>query len=116
MVQLEIQGCIITLKIDTGAAVTVVNEPTYNRWHASYNTPLRPTSTKLKSYTGDLIPVLGTVQVCVDYNDTKNQLNAVIVKGNGPCLMGRDWLTKIKLDWPNIFYTYAISECPNALV
>ena len=114
-VQLIVQGQNTTLEIDTGAAVTVVNEPTYHQWHVKCNTPLQPTSTKLKSYSGEIIPVLGSVQVLVEYETQKIHLNAIIVQGNGPCLMGRDWLAKIKLDWPNIFYTYAVRECPIAL-
>ena len=29
-------------------------------------------------------------------------LELVVVSGNGPCFMGRDWLQVICLDWPSI--------------
>jgi hypothetical protein len=58
---------------------------------------------KLKSYTGDAIEVLGKCTVPVTYENETKQLIVFVVKGNRPCLLGRDWLSTINLNWKNIF-------------
>lgn len=35
----------------------------------------------------------------------KAKARLVIAKGRGPCLLGRDWLWKIRLNWHDIKYT-----------
>ena len=40
------------------------------------------------------------VSVC--YGDQQVTLPLVVIKGNGPSLFGRNWLEKIKLNWPEI--------------
>ena len=42
---------------------------------------------------------LGCTYVKVEYNGQTGQFPLVIVEGSGPTLLGRDWLSQIKLDW-----------------
>ena len=47
----------------------------------------------------------------MQYQDGKpQQLNLVVIKGNGPTLLGRNWLQCIHLDWPSI---KVLSQIPN---
>ena len=51
----------VQIELDTGASVSVLNQATYER--ISKNgawPPLQPPQVKLKSYTGEAIPVLVT--------------------------------------------------------
>ena len=57
---------------------------------------------KLRTYTNELIPVIGIAEVKVTYNDVSQKLPLWIIQGNGPTLFGRNWLEFIKLDWPVI--------------
>lgn len=50
---------------------------------------------------------MGTTEVRVLYEGQTPQLQLVVVKGKGPTLMGRDWLSKIRLDWSKIYYTWS---------
>ena len=38
----------------------------------------------------------------VQYGDQKKQLTLYVTKGEGPCIMGREWLKSIRLDWRTI--------------
>lgn len=49
---------------------------------------------KLKIYTGELVWILGTANVEVTHGETKHNL---VIHGKGPNLMGRDWLSSLKL-------------------
>ena len=41
----------------------------------------------------------------VTHNSQTKSLSALVVKGAGPSLLGRDWLQKLKLDWKNVFFS-----------
>ena len=41
--------------------------------------------------------MIGQVEVC--YEEQRAKLPLLVVEGEGPSLFGRDWLTKIRLDW-----------------
>ncbi len=88
------------MEVDTGAAVSLISEVAFNRnWPGK---SLEQSSIKLKSYAGEAIEVKGSLQVQVEYNDQHVTVPLIVVKGNGPNLLGREWLTKIKLDWHSI--------------
>ena len=85
------------MEVDTGAAVSVVSEATNKRlWPERI---LRPAAVRLKTYSGSPLTVLGQMQVKVKYQDQTANLPILVVAGDGPSLLGRDWLYHLKLDW-----------------
>ena len=50
--------------------------------------------------------ILGSADVTVGYCEQQVILPLVIVKGGGPSLFGRNWLEKVKLNWPAIHQVY----------
>jgi hypothetical protein len=48
---------------------------------------------------------VGTIQAKVTYESQTAELSLVIVKGDGPTLLGRNWLERIKLNRGSIHYT-----------
>ena len=64
---------------------------------------------KLHAYMGDLIQVRGQFNVRVTYKSHTATLPLTVVAGSGPSLMGRNWLTEIRLDWKEIFSVH-VSE------
>ena len=78
------------MEIDTGAAVSLISETMYRKtWKECEAPPLQSTKTKLKTYTGEEVPVLGTIQVEVTHGFESKMLSLVIVEGEGPSLLGR---------------------------
>ena len=99
-VVLEINGHPVTLEIDTGAAVSVVSERTKQKLFPTI--ALEETDVRLRTYTAKPIQVLGQMLVSVKYQGYQGMHILYVVEGSGPALLGRDWLSKIRLDWGSI--------------
>ena len=94
----------ISMEIDTGAARTVIGEDTFNKLlENNKNLKLTKTDVKLQSYTGEKIQVLGQCVVTVEYKQFCDNLPVLVIQGANPCLIGRDWFSRIKLNWQEIF-------------
>ena len=76
------------MEIDTGAAVSIISESTYsNICQRSFVSPIQPADSKLRTYTGDHIDVLGITQMKVRYDSKELCLSVHVVKGSGPSLL-----------------------------
>ena len=64
----------------------------------------------LNCYNGFRVPTVGTIHVPVTYRGETTTLPLVVVRGSRPCLLGRDWLFKLKLDWKHIFERHALHQ------
>lgn len=95
-----VDGKEIDMDIDTGAAVSIISEKIFQA--TFQKVPLEAASIKLKTYTGEVMPVLGQFEATVSYKQQTEQLPVIVVKGSGPALCGRNWLKKITLDWKEI--------------
>jgi len=62
-------------------------------------------NTKLQTYTGEQINVLGTISANVQFKAQQETLPLLVVEGDSPILLGQDWLLKIKLDWQELYHT-----------
>ena len=93
------------MELDTGASVSVICEERYKKIWGPNPPPLKGTSTVLKAYGGKAITVLGVlpVQVKVKAGDKPKALELHVVQEKCLTLLGRDWLTQIRLDWEEIF-------------
>ena len=88
------------MEVDTGAAVSILSESTYNQLcKVNSKLDLMPSDIKLKSYTGHQIRVLDSCLVTVKYEDHERKLSVLVVKGQWPCLLGRNWMSELKLNW-----------------
>ena len=63
---------------------------------------LRNVTTQLTTYTGEAIEILGQIEVTVQYKIQEKKLALLVVAGEGPSLLGHDWLTHLKLDWSQL--------------
>ncbi len=91
------------MEIDTGASLSVMSEQEFrNLWPKH---PLVASDVTLHSYSGECIPVVGSVDVSVQYKGKLQTLPLVIVKGVSPSLVGRNWLRNVQFDWQEIFWS-----------
>ena len=56
----------------------------------------------LKTYTGEKITPKGEMKCNVKFKGQGKELTLQVVETPGPALFGRDWLSKIQLDWGEI--------------
>ena len=97
-VTLAVNGVNMTMELDTGATLSVISEETYHKLFPVETAPTVKTSkAQLKTYTGGVIPILGEIEVEVQYKGQHSEL--LVVVGKGLSLLGRDWLSQIKLNW-----------------
>ena len=85
------------MELDTGICRSVISEKMYREKFE--NLTLRKTNAMLTTYTGQPVPVMGEVVVTVKTGAEDKQLPLVVCQGQGPPLLGRDWLFELKLNW-----------------
>lgn len=79
------------MEVDTGAAASLAHESVLASLLLSVELQKPILSSGLRTYTGEQIPVKGTISVDIEYGQQRhrNLLSS---------LMGRDWLKVVKLD------------------
>ena len=111
-VEVVISGQPLSMELDTGAAVMLVSEETFqSKWS---NVTLQPSTAQLHTYSGEPLSVVGQAEVKVQYGEQELQLPLIVVGGKGPSLFGRDWLARIQLDWKK-FHTIQGSTLTSVL-
>ena len=99
-VQLSIDEKQVQMEIDTGASVSIISSATYN--DTFQDKALQPSTVKLKTYSGKELRNLGAISVKVRHHSQEMDLPLLVVEGNGPSLLGRNWLEKLNIDWQSI--------------
>ena len=90
-------------RFDTEVSVSLISESRFRQLWPSR--PLEPSTVRLKPYTGshlmccgEPLDVLGCVGVHVHHGSNEEGLPPLIVKDEGPCLLGHNWLSSLQLD------------------
>lgn len=90
---------------DTGASLSIINRGTFQRIQKqSPAVLLQPSQACLQTYTGERIPILGVAEVSVRYDGAVATLAVQVVDGEGPNLLGRDWIKRLEVtpDQPRV--------------
>ena len=91
------------MEVDTGASLSVICEELYNHlFSTGQATQLVESGIVLRTYTGEEVKPKGSCSMNVCYDGVEYSLPLLVVGGKGPALLGRNWLEKIKLNWPII--------------
>ena len=99
-IPVEVNGTSLLMELDTGAGVSVISEETYKKNFSG--TPLMLSNTRLRAYTGHPLKVHGQLIAHLKYQDQSADVPLLVVEGSGPSLFGRDWLSRIRLNWTKI--------------
>ena len=100
---MELDHCSVPMEVDTGASVSIMPETLYRQLWPRRG--LKETTIRLQTYSKEPISVVGVTDVQIAYEGQTATLPLVIVKGEGPTLLGRNWLSQIRLNWSKIHYT-----------
>lgn len=99
---LHVNEHLVKFETDTGCSVTVLSQAEYAKMDRMKRLPLNTSTVRLKTYTGQPVNILGTTKVKVTHKGRTKELTAVVVMDSGPNLLGRAWLTELKISWENI--------------
>ena len=104
MVQVSCNGKPIQMEIDTGASCTLMGKNDFENLQNSMaeSIHLAPNEKPVRTYTKEIIKTLGTFQGHFTYKGQSVTNNVLVVDHQGPILMGRDRLGKLKLDWQSV--------------
>ena len=101
----SVNGSLLPMELDTGAAVSVISLRTKNKYFPTV--PLKESCVRLRTYTKEQISVVGEIQVSVCYENQAEELKLYVLEEDGPTLFGRDWLEYLHLNWKMIKFTTA---------
>ena len=57
---------------------------------------------QMRTYSGECLKVLGTMDTQVTYNFQSMMLPLLVVEGKGSSLLRQNWVEKVRLNWPQI--------------
>eukprot|EP00731_Ephydatia_muelleri_P002173 Em0001g2173a len=92
-----INGSWIRMEVDTGAAVSIVST-----YRGLRSVTLKKSRVFLRTYSAEPLVVLGEADVEVQYKGQPLKLRLIVVKGDGPSLMGREWIRRMEIDWKTL--------------
>ena len=95
---LQVDGKTVQFQIDTGASVSLMSEHSFNGTWGENKVRLTPSDTRLRTYTGQQIPVLGQAKVHVSHREKSAMLPIFVVGGKGPNLLGRNWIQGLDME------------------
>ncbi|UYV75071.1 K02A2.6-like [Cordylochernes scorpioides] len=91
-IEVQINDKILSFEYDTGSAYSLISESTRRFFRLPNPCPADPLRVKLATYSGQPLPVLGTLDVPVQYQNSTQTLPLMVVGGEGPSLCGRNWM------------------------
>ena len=85
-VEVRIGDTLLIMEVDTGAAVSIISQQEYKSKFSQYK--LHESDVILKTYTSEMMNVVGEITVHVNYQDQEVEMDLVVVEGAGPALLG----------------------------
>ncbi|XP_040275489.1 uncharacterized protein K02A2.6-like [Bufo bufo] len=102
-VDVTLNGCPVSMDVDTGAAVSVISWTDLKA--SGLSLPLKPTKLTLQTYSKELLQPLGYVKPLVTLGNRSQSRRLYVVRNGGPPLYGRDWIKALGMP------PFTIAQC-----
>uniref|UniRef100_A0A5S6QYL5 CCHC-type domain-containing protein n=1 Tax=Trichuris muris TaxID=70415 RepID=A0A5S6QYL5_TRIMR len=106
-----VNGPQVKFEIDSGSALTLINEKLFHRLWNGYLPILRKLKVNIRTWSRESMTVLGSFRAKVQYRDISQELDVFVLRNGGQPLLGGAWFRplNITLSIP-IYQAHAISE------
>ena len=94
----------------------ISEEANKRHWNGEDPPQLKRTDVRLRTYTGRAVQMRREITVRVELNGLEEELPFQVVSGEGPTLLGRDWLQKLRLNWREVFHVQSSANLQSILV
>ena len=88
-VNVSIANTVIKIDVDTGASATLITMKTMKLIWPKERPYFCTDTTLLRTYAGESVPVLGTMNIYLRYQK-RAAVTVIVVESDGPNLLGRD--------------------------
>ena len=95
-----VNGVNLGIEVDSGATFSVIGENQLSMWGSPLVLQLSPV--KLQTFTGEVIIPKGEAEVKVEYGGQTCRLPLLVTPGKQPALLGRNWLSDLRLNWKDL--------------
>ncbi|GFO43474.1 phospholipid-translocating ATPase [Plakobranchus ocellatus] len=102
------------MELDTGSAVSVMAIDEYKEMFGKHP-KMKPTKVCLRTYSNELIQALGRLPLKLDVSKQVKTLPLLILNKDGNPILGRDWLSVLRLDWRSIGHISKANDSWNLL-
>ncbi|XP_023243412.1 uncharacterized protein K02A2.6-like [Centruroides sculpturatus] len=115
---INIENIPVMMEIDSGAGYTVVSEQTLKEIKIQRD-QLEPEEVKLQTWADQNLEVVGTTMVSVQFKGRVMNLSLLVIKGNGPGLVGRNWFEPLGIRIEGLYHQHdpvRTSKWPTSVV
>lgn len=91
-IKLLVERQIVEFEVDTGSPISAISTQEFRENPIFKSMKLCDSNRKFKSYTGSPIIPLGILEVEVNYNDKRRNLELFVLPGSSEPIMGRQWI------------------------
>lgn len=109
----KIDSRTIQMEVDTGTAVSCISKDTYYKYF-SYQS-IEQSEVTLNFYDGSKIKPLGIIKPNVSVGDKSKQLELFVIDGGTTSLLGRQWLSELKIRIPEFCSCHNVSSDRNQM-
>ncbi|UYV77476.1 K02A2.6-like [Cordylochernes scorpioides] len=95
VIKVRVEDTLMTFEIDTSSCLTLISEKDFKRYLPDVQ--VKEAGIIVKTYDGTVVPILGEIDVKVDFRGTIAKLRAVVVRGERKALLGREWINVLKI-------------------